>query len=95
MAQRTKPRVTVTLDPDLLAVVDHYVQEHQTDGVDRSGVVTEALRLWYREQLRQAMRVQFLAPRSEAELAEQAAWENIRAAAADDFVRRYDDREGA
>lgn len=94
MAQRTKPRVTVTLNPGLLSVVDRYVQEHQSEGVDRSGVVAEALQLWYRERLRDAMRAQFLAPRSEEELAEQAAWATIRDTASKDFVHRYDEHEG-
>jgi hypothetical protein len=89
MAQRTKPRVTVTLDPGLLAAVDRYVQEHQGEGVDRSGVVAEALRLWHRERLRDAMRAQFLVPRSEEELAEQGAWGRIHGAAGEEFVRRY------
>ena len=94
MAHRTKPRVTVTLDPDLLSAVDRYVDEHQAEGVDRSGVLDEALRLWCRERLRQAMRAQYLAPGSEAELAEGAAWARIRDVAGADFVRRYDEHEG-
>jgi Arc/MetJ-type ribon-helix-helix transcriptional regulator len=91
---RTKPRVTVTLDPELLTAIDHYVSEHQGEGVDRSGVVSEALRLWWREQLRQELRAQYLAPRSEEELVEAADWARIRAAAADDLMRTYDEREG-
>jgi hypothetical protein len=85
--------VTVTLDPGLLSVVDRYVQEHQSEGVDRSRVVAEALRLWYRERLREAMRAQFLAPRSEEELAEQAAWATIRGAVGEEFIRRYDEQK--
>ncbi len=54
----------------------------------------EALRLWYREQLRQAMRAQYLTPQSEEVLAEGAAWAEIRDVAGADFVRRYDEHDG-
>src|SRR5438094_2985164 len=94
VAQRTKPRVTVTLDPGLLLAVDQYVQEHRDEGVDRSGVVSQALQLWYREQLHEAMRAQFLAPPSKEESSDRAAWDRIRQAAGEDFVRRYEQREG-
>jgi Arc/MetJ-type ribon-helix-helix transcriptional regulator len=94
MTRRTRPRVTVTLDQDLLAAVDRYVEEHQEAGADRSGVVDEALRLWCREQLRQDLRTQYLAPRSEEELTEAAGWAKIREVAGADLVRRYDEREG-
>ncbi len=93
MRQRTKPRVTITLDPDLLAVVDQYVAEHQSEGIDRSGVVSEALRRWYSERLQEALRAQYLAHQSEQELAEAEAWTRIRDAAVEDFVRRGGDLE--
>jgi hypothetical protein len=93
MASRTKPRVTITVDPDLLTAVDRYVEDHQETGTDRSGVVDEALRLWCREQLRQALVAQYSAPRSEEELAEAADWARIREAANANFGRRYGERE--
>jgi hypothetical protein len=86
--------VTITVDPDLLTTVDQYVDEHEAEGIDRSGVVDEALRLWCREQLRQALRAQYLAPRSEEEIAEVAAWAAIREAATDDLFRRHEEAEG-
>jgi metal-responsive CopG/Arc/MetJ family transcriptional regulator len=94
MASRTKPRVTITVDPDLLTAVDRYVEDHQETGTDRSGVVDEALRLWCREQLRQALVAQYSAPRSEEELAEAADWARIREAATVDLIRRYDEPDG-
>ena len=93
MTHRTRPRVTVTLDPDLLGAVDDYVQEHHRDGADRSGVLDEALRLWCQERLRRAMRAQYLAPRSDEELDEQASWTHIRDTSHTDFIRRFDDHE--
>jgi metal-responsive CopG/Arc/MetJ family transcriptional regulator len=93
VARRSKTRVTLTLEPGLLSAVDRYVQEHHAEGVDRSGVVAAALRLWYHERLREAMRAQFLALPSEEEIAEQEAWARIRAAAGEEFVRRFAERE--
>ena len=94
MGKRSKPRVTVTVDPDLLTAVDRYVDEHQEAGADRSGVIDEALRLWCRKRLRQALVEQYSAPRSEEELAEAADWTKIRAVALTKFGRRNDEREG-
>ncbi len=93
MTRRPKPRVTVTVDPDLLSAIDRYIDEHQETGINRSAVVNEALRLWFREQRRQALVEQYSAPRSEEELAEAADWANIRAAAFASFARRYDEKE--
>jgi len=40
------------------------------------------------------MRAQYLAPQVEEELAEGAAWAEIRDVAGADFVRRYDEHDG-
>ncbi len=40
------------------------------------------------------MRAQYLAPQSEEELAEAAAWAEIRDAAGADLVRRFDEHKG-
>ena len=94
MVSRTKPRVTITVNPEFLIEVDRFVHEHQDAGVDRSGVFDEALRLWRREQRRLAMIEQYSAPRSEEELAEAADWARIRAAAFTTFGRRNHDSDG-
>jgi Arc/MetJ-type ribon-helix-helix transcriptional regulator len=78
MARRNRPRITVTVDPDMLDEVDAYIEEHE--GVDRSEVVDEALRLWYARILEDALTRQHAAPKSPEELAERAAWKRIRAA---------------
>jgi metal-responsive CopG/Arc/MetJ family transcriptional regulator len=77
MAQRVKPRITITVDPDMVAEIDTYVQEHK--GTDRSQVVGEALRSWYANALHEALVRQHAAPKSPEELAERAAWKRIRA----------------
>jgi metal-responsive CopG/Arc/MetJ family transcriptional regulator len=73
-------KVGATLDPELVAAVDRYVDEHP--GRDRSSVIDEALQLWYARQQDEAMERQLLAPRSATERREAAAWARIRAAAA-------------
>jgi len=78
MALRTRPRITITVDPDMLEEVDTYVQEHA--GTDRSRVVHEALRCWYARVLHESLITQHSARKSTEELAERAAWKRIRAA---------------
>ncbi len=92
MAQRTRPRITVTVDPNMLEEVDAYVQEHE--GTDRSQVVNEALRCWYAQLLHEALVTQHAAPKSPEELAERAAWKRIRAAQMARSVRKHERGEG-
>lgn len=78
-----RPRATLhtTVDPDLLAAVERYVDTHE--GVNRAAVVDEALALWVARERDRATRAQF-APEelTEADRAERAAWTEIRRAAA-------------
>jgi metal-responsive CopG/Arc/MetJ family transcriptional regulator len=77
MARRSRPRITVTVDPDILDEIDAYVQDHE--GVDRSQVVEEALRVWYARILEDALARQHAAVKSQQEIDERAAWKQIRA----------------
>lgn len=76
-----RAKVSVTVDPKLLRVVDDFVEEHPE--ADRSKVFEEALLLWYRTQEERAMEAQFRAPPSAQEAEERAAWRRIRRAAAE------------
>ncbi|TAK37191.1 MAG: hypothetical protein EPO21_00145 [Chloroflexota bacterium] len=78
MAQRVKPRITVTVDPQMLEEVDAYIREHA--GADRSQIVDKALRCWYAQMLDEALAKQHAAPRSPEELEQRAAWKRIRTA---------------
>lgn len=78
MAQRNKPRITVTVDPDMLDEVDAYIREHV--GTDRSQIVDEGLRCWYARKLHEALVKQHSATRSPEEVEERTAWKRIRAA---------------
>jgi Arc/MetJ-type ribon-helix-helix transcriptional regulator len=75
---RRRPKITATLDPELLAAVDAYVAAHPA--TDRSAVLDEALRLWRVRQLERAMEAQFAAPDG-VDPAERAAWDALRRAA--------------
>jgi len=76
---RRRPKITTTLDPELLAVVDAYVAAHPE--TDRSAVVDEALQLWRVREMERAMEGQFAAPDG-VEPAEREAWDALRRAAA-------------
>ena len=75
---RRRPKITATLDPDLLASVDAYVAAHPD--LDRSGVIDEALRLWRARVLERAMEIQFANPDGIVP-AERQAWDRLRSAA--------------
>lgn len=78
-AQR-RTKIGVTVDPRLAATVDAYVATHP--GTDRSGVIDEALQLWYARQQAIAMAAQFSEPVPAAQEAERRAWKAVRVAAA-------------
>jgi Arc/MetJ-type ribon-helix-helix transcriptional regulator len=91
MVQRTRPRITVTVDPDMLREVDTYIQEHE--GTDRSRIVDEGLRYWYAQILHEALIRQHTAPQSPEEQEERAAWRRIRAAQFPNLLRKYEQHE--
>lgn len=78
--QRHRTKISVTLDPHLMRVVDTFVVENP--GTDRSRVIDDALALWLARQQEQAMEAQFAEPPTETERAERAAWRRIQDAAA-------------
>ncbi len=73
-----RPKVSVTLDPELLSAVDAFVQSHP--GQDRSKVIDQALQHWYARLQEIAMEAQY-GEQSEAELRESTAWRSVRRAA--------------
>ena len=75
---RRRPKVTATLDPDLLASVDAYVATHPD--LDRSTVIDRALRLWHARELELALAAQFAHPDG-VDPAERHAWDQLRRAA--------------
>lgn len=79
-ASERRTKIGATIDPRLAAAVDAYVATHP--GTDRSGVIDEALELWYARQQAIAMAAQFSDPVPAAEEAERRAWRAVRVAAA-------------
>ena len=78
-ADRRRPRIAATVDPDLLKAVDAWLRAHP--GSDRRKVIDAALRLWYARVQEQAMEEQFASP-DDVDPAEWEAWRAIRDAAA-------------
>lgn len=77
---RRRPKVSITVDPDLLRMVDTFVDQHP--GFDRSRIFDEGLRLWYKRVQDAAMEEQFAAEPTPTEREEIAAWHRIQAEAA-------------
>lgn len=84
--ERHRAKISVTVDPTLLKVVDAFVAQHE--GWDRSKVIDEALYLWYAREQERAMEEQYAAPRSPEEQEERAAWREIQAMAAERIFQR-------
>lgn len=80
LSARRRTKIGATIDPQLAAAVDAYVEAHP--GTDRSGVIDDALRLWYAHHQALAMAAQFRAPTAASENAERQAWKAVRIASA-------------
>lgn len=72
-------KVSVTLNPELLAAVDSFVHAHP--GQDRSKVIDQALQQWYAQLQDIAMEAQF-AGAEDTIAPERKIWRSIRRVAA-------------
>lgn len=75
---RRRPRISVTVAPELLEEIDHYLEVKPE--LDRSAVVGEALQMWHAERLRSAIREEILSNREVIDPDEAADWRSIRKA---------------
>ncbi|HEX9015844.1 MAG TPA: ribbon-helix-helix domain-containing protein [Chloroflexota bacterium] len=89
---RSRQKISVTVDPSLLAEVDLYVREHEN--TDRSRVIDEALRCWAARQLEADLLAQHGEPEPAGLAAEREAWKQIRSAQVPYLMRKYGQREG-
>jgi hypothetical protein len=91
--ERTRAKVSVTVQRSLLRAVDAYVGSHQ--GVDRSKVFDEALHDWYAKRQEEELFEFYSTPEklTPEQAAEYAAWAAIRGAAAERVFRRPDSRD--
>lgn len=64
-SKASKEKVTVSIDADLLAMVDSFVQNSQESSVSRSSVFEQALQLW-KQELRNSFDQQYYAKNAEA-----------------------------
>lgn len=78
-------KVSVTVDPHLLGLVDAFVEDHS--GLDRSKVIDQALLLWSASQQAAAMEAQF-ADEAAANDEERSSWRAARRTAATRRLRR-------
>lgn len=83
-------KISLTMDPSLLQSVDEYVAANPTS--NRSRVFEDALQLWHRRQLEQALEAQYGEPLTGQQEQEMAVWRQIRRAAARRVLTRDDRR---
>jgi metal-responsive CopG/Arc/MetJ family transcriptional regulator len=86
---KNRARVTVTVDPKLLKAVDAFVDD--CPGADRSKVFDEALRLWYKARMDEAMEWQYQEELDEEQRRERDDWRAIQRAAAIRLFSRDDE----
>jgi metal-responsive CopG/Arc/MetJ family transcriptional regulator len=79
MTKTQDRKITVSINPGVLSVVDSYVQAHPK--VSRSAVFEEALKLWYRQMLDQAD-LQYYSSLTPDEQASNESWGEITTEAA-------------
>ncbi len=95
MVQSTKDRrrikISATVDAELLQAVDTFIDTHS--GSNRSRIIDEALHLWQKRELDRVMEAQFLAPQSQQEQEERAAWRHIQTAATQALLRSWNDAD--
>ena len=77
--ERRLTRLNTTIDTELLDEVDRFVAEHA--GASRQSVLDAALRLWTARERARAIEAQHSVEAGDLD-AEQAAWREIRCAAA-------------
>jgi len=82
---KAKP-ATITLPADLMAVVDEYVELHKSEGVSRSAVVEEGVRMWL-QALRDKRDLEYFSKNAEALRADNQSWSAIGTEAAKQIFR--------
>ncbi len=84
-SMKSKP-ATVTLPADLLDVVDGYVKSHKKEGVSRSSVIEEGVRLWL-QSIRDKRDLDYFTQNAEALRADNESWSAITSASAKDVFK--------
>jgi Arc/MetJ-type ribon-helix-helix transcriptional regulator len=84
-SSKAKP-ATISLPSDLLAVIDKYVNEHKSDGVTRSSVVEEGVRLWL-QTVRDRRDLEYFTKNAKALQADNESWSAIASEAAKEIFK--------
>jgi Arc/MetJ-type ribon-helix-helix transcriptional regulator len=84
-ANRAKP-ATITLPGDLMSFVDEYVEVHKGDGVSRSSVVEEGVRMWV-QAIRDKRDLEYFSKNAAALKADNESWSKISSAAAREIFK--------
>jgi Arc/MetJ-type ribon-helix-helix transcriptional regulator len=84
--ERYRVKISATLDPDLLRVVDRFVRE--SPHYSRSRVIEDALHLWWKRELDRQMEAQYEAQPADGDADEWADWRHIRRAAVTRALRK-------
>jgi metal-responsive CopG/Arc/MetJ family transcriptional regulator len=79
-ATKAKP-ATITLPSDLMAIVDEYVELHKKEGVSRSAVVEEGVRMWL-QALRDKRDLDYFSKNAESLQVDDESWSKISTEAA-------------
>jgi hypothetical protein len=76
-----KEKVTVSVDAELLRVVDAFVEASTTVGLSRSAIFEQALHLW-RQETRDNFDAKYYVENAEAQQADNASWSAVTTEAA-------------
>jgi hypothetical protein len=74
------------LPADLMIVIDEYVENHKIEGVSRSSVIEEGVRLWL-QSLRDKRDLEYFTHNAKALQADNESWSRISTRAAKEIFK--------
>lgn len=84
-SSKAKP-ATISLPADLMQIIDEYVEQHKAEGVTRSSVVEEGVRLWL-QALRDRRDYEYFTKNAKALKADNESWSTIATEAAKEIFK--------
>jgi Arc/MetJ-type ribon-helix-helix transcriptional regulator len=82
---KTKP-ATITLSEDIMAAVDNYVKTHKKEGISRSAVIEEGVRMWL-QTLRDKQDLEYFTKNAKVLQGDNKSWSRISTAAAKEIFK--------
>ena len=77
---KTRP-ATITLSEDIMAAVDNYVKMHKKEGISRSAVIEEGVRMWL-QTIRDKQDLEYFTKNANALQGDNRSWSKITTASA-------------